>query len=377
MAFPTYPLNNIGREIIPFQIANQSGYRGQLYFYLVGTTDPTNPDHEWYYLSDLDGNVTKCVPTQGETSYSMPIADSQAIKLPRLSAMRMYFSFGAPLNLVVGSNGIPASPAGWLTDSNYRTLFDWIELTWEKNPNDYTLGGNTTQVDMFGIPFALSFTGFDPSGSPLTVQGGFSQGGLRNTILDALRGAPSPWSSLVVTDPDTGTDLRAVSPYHGMEMNLFPRDQLQGYIDDVWTTYTTKTLSASAEDVTFAGQVANGLLTFTPTTGGTTITFPKPDSFTVYTSGPVPQQSGGKLGVIQAALQADFLRSTLLASNLVPECDSGLYYQSPPINHYAKILHQYATGGGAYAFGFDDVCSKSSFIIVHNPVSAGVTLLGF
>ena len=68
MAFPTYPLNNIGREVIPFEIVDQTGYDGQLYVYLVWTTDPTNPEHEWYYLSDFDGNVAKCVPTQDETS---------------------------------------------------------------------------------------------------------------------------------------------------------------------------------------------------------------------------------------------------------------------------------------------------------------------
>jgi hypothetical protein len=219
--------------------------------------------------------------------------------------------------------------------------------------------------------------GSDALGNPLTEQGGFSAGGLRVKILATIKGAPGPWNNLALADPATGFELRAISPYHGMETNLFPRNQLQSYIDLVWETYTTQTLMASAENVTFAGKVVDGVFVFTPVTGGPKITFPKPDSFTVYTSGPVPDQAGGKPGVIQAAFQAAFMRSTLLVSNLLPDCDANVYYQSPPVNYYARIFHQFATNSGAYAFGFDDVCSKSSFIIVHNPVSAGITLLGF
>lgn len=371
----TYPTNNIGRELIPLTLINQTN-RGNLYFYLVGTTEPTNPANNWYYLSDFKGNVSLCQPTGNQqTTYSLKLADNQTILMPRLSAIRIYFSFDRPLYLAVGDNGIPNSPAGWLTDNNFNTLFDWVELTWEVNTTDMTLGGNTTQVDMFGLPFSLQLTGFDAEGKPLTQQGGFQTSGLRNKMISQIKKSPSPWNQLVFSDA-TGFDNRVISPYHGMEMKVFPKDQLDTYINQIWQKYTTEPLTAIAENVTFTGNVKDGNLIFTAPDCDPII-FPKPDSFMVYTSGPMPTVNTGKSGVIQAALQASFMRSTLLVNNTLPACDSSQYYQNDPVNFYAKTFHQFGTDGGAYAFGFDDVCSKSSFIIVHNPQSLQITLLGF
>ena len=372
-----YPKNNIGRELIPLKITNQTN-RENLYFYLVGTTEPLDQANHCYYLSNFNGDVTLCTKSDGETSYSMPLTETETVvQLPRLSAVRIYFSFDSKLNVVVGDNGIPSSPAGWAKDSNFHTLFDWIEATWEVNATDMTLGGNTTQVDMFGLPMAFSLTGFNADKQPVTVTGGFNHGGLRNKIFDALKQTPAPWNKLVISDAAKGEDYRAISPYHGMELDeLFPRNQLDDYIKRVWEKYTTETLTASAEGVTFTGQVSGDDLVFKSDTGET-ITFPKPNSFMVYTSGPLPTEPGAKAGVIQAALQASFLRSTLLVSSNLPDCNSADYYRDEPVNQYAKTFHQFGTDGGAYAFGFDDVCSKSSFIIVHNPRSAEITLLEF
>jgi hypothetical protein len=369
-----YPKNNIGRELIPLKITNQTN-RGNLYFYVVGTTKPANSENNCYYLSDFNGNVTLCTKVNGETSYSLPLTETETIiQLPRLSALRIYFSFDKKLNITVGDKGIPSSPAGWVKDTNFQTLFDWVEATWEVNASDMTLGGNTTQVDMFGLPFALSLIGFDANKQPLTVTGGFSHGGLRHQIFEAFKKISAPWNKLVISD---GEDYRVISPYHGMELDeLFPRNQLDDYINQVWAKYTTDTLTATAEGITFTGQVSEGNLVFTNSTSDT-ITFPKPNSFMVYTSGPIPTKGGAKAGVIQAALQAGFMRSTLLRSSTLPDCNFADYYQDEPVNLYAKTFHHFGTDGGAYAFGFDDVCSRSSFIIVHNPISAQITLLEF
>lgn len=307
----------------------------------------------------------------------MPLTGTETvIQLPRLSAIRVYFSFDKKLNLVVGDNGVPGSPAGWAKDSNFHTLFDWVEATWEVNETDMTLGGNTTQVDMFGLPFSLSMTGFDANKQPATVTGGFSHGGLRHQIFKALEEAPAPWSKLIISDAATGEAYRAISPYHGMELEQFPRNQLDDYIHQVWEKYSNEKLTATAEGVKFTGQVDDDNLVFTAA-DGEEIIFSKPDTFMVYTSGPLPTTRGAKAGILQAALQAAFMRSTLLLSSVVPECNSANYYRGEPVNLYAKTFHEYGTDGGAYAFGFDDVCSHSSFIIVHNPISAEITLLEF
>lgn len=279
-----YPKNNIGRELIPLKIVNQTK-RGNLYFYLVGTSDTDTPEHHWYYLSDVNGDVTLCTPTGGEeTSYSLPLSGTETvIQMPRLAGIRIYFSFDKKLNLTVPENGIPMSPAGWLQDSNFQTLFDWVEATWVTAGNDMTLGANTTQVDMLGLPFGFSLNGFDDNHQPITPSTGFVRGGERNQIMNALKQAPAPWNKLVISDETTGEDARIISPYHGMELDLFPRSQLDDYIEQVWAKYTTETLTTSAEDVTFTGQVKEGNLVFTDGAGNT-ITFPKPTGFMVYST---------------------------------------------------------------------------------------------
>lgn len=358
---------------IPLTIVNET-QRGPLYMYLVGTTDPKDPEHHWYHLRDFSGALERCVP--GEATYSLPLPSAETtIQLPRLSGMRIYFSFAAELPITVGADGIPGTPVGWAPGASFHTLFDWIELTWEVNAHDTTLGGNTTQVDMFGLPFALSLTGSDAGGKPTTVTGGFGEAGLRDKIFAAIKQAPAPWPNLVIAAPD-GSDLRVVSPYHGMELETFPRDQLAAYIDAVWAKYADEPLLASAEGVALTGKVVDGALVFTG--GDEPITFARPDGFTVYTSGPTPTgPRSSAAGVLQAALQAAFLRSTLLVSNRLPDCRSDLYYRHEPVNRYAAALHAFATRGGAYAFGFDDVCEGSSFVIVHQPRAAKITLLPF
>jgi hypothetical protein len=379
----SYPKNNIGRELIPLTIRNQSK-QGNLYFYLVGTTEPTNQANHCYYLSDFNGDVTLCTPTDGETSYSLPLTEAETvIQFPRLSAVRIYFSFDKKLNVVVGENGIPSATIGWVKDSNFETIFDWIEPTWEVNATDMTLGINTTQVQMFGIPFSLTASGFNADKQPVTLSDGFKAGTSRHQIIDAFKQAPAPWNKLVVSAPAGDVDYRVISPDTGMQFDdSFPRNQLDDYIKQVWEKYTTETLTASAEGVTLKGQVNDtGNLVFTSDAGAKIAAFPKPDTYTVYTSGPVPTdvspENAGKAGVIRTALQAGFMRSTLLVNAALPDCDTDGYYKSEPVNQYARTFHQFGIDGKAYAFGFDDVCDQSGVIIVHNPQSIAITLLEF
>jgi hypothetical protein len=216
--------NNLGQEIIPLTIINQTS-QSNLYLCLMGTTNPNTPEHNWYYLSDFNGNVTQCSPTDS-TNYCLQIQANQSMQLPQLSGIRLYFSFGKPLAITVGSNGIPNSPVGWVKDANFETLFDWIEVTWSVNsPTDMMMSLNTDQIDMFGFPITFSLQGFDPSGNALTQQGGFSAGVSRQKTISAFKTAPSPWNNLVITEG--GMDLRVISPEHGMEdqMGLFPKNQ--------------------------------------------------------------------------------------------------------------------------------------------------------
>ena len=63
-----------------------------------------------------------------------------------------------------------------------------------------------------------------------------------------IKDPSEPWSNLILPDlnrPFLGIPLRIFSPYHGMELNLFPKNQLETYIDKVWTYYTKKNLRVS------------------------------------------------------------------------------------------------------------------------------------
>jgi hypothetical protein len=39
------------------------------------------------------------------------------------------------------------------------------------------------------------------------------------------------------------------------------------------------------------------------------------------------------------------------------------------VNEYAHVIHENAVKGLAYAFGFDDTCSQSSYIGVYAPTA--------
>lgn len=381
---PEYELNNIQRELIPLTIINKTK-RSNLFFYLNGTSDPNNPGGNWYYLKDLDGNVSQCHPNDSTTDYSIQITeDEQKLKLPRLSAMRMYFSFDKKLEFTVGPHGIPDSPSGWNVNMNYHTLFDFIEPTWEINPNEPTIsrntfGWNTSQVDMFGLPITLELTGLDDNGNPTTGKSGFNEAGLRNKIFNAIFNAPAPWNQLLISDGNFYP--RVLCPYKGMELNLFPEDHLDGYINDVWKHYETHTLKISFGGIAYSGQVTEQIFVFKPDNGeGEILNFPKPTSKMVYEEGPKPAAGTSDMttaNMIKKALGAGFMRSTLLANPEQPVCDSTKYYEDGYINWYAKTFHEYGMDHKAYAFGFDDVCSQSSFFSVHYPESAKITLLEF
>jgi Beta-1,3-glucanase len=301
-----------------------------------------------------------------------------SIKLPRLSAGRLYFS-ATPFFVGVGSNGVPIPGPGWVRDSgNYRTLFDWIELTWEP---DMVLGVNTTQVDMFAIPFLIQLKGNDDTNKAVTRYGGFfteqpQKFMIRQKIMTDIHDSKTVFSKLVIGD--SGLPDRVISPYNGMHIGSFPENQLEDYIDQVWNEYTKNSLNArNVNGTDFMGRVNNKTndLVF-HAKDGETISFKKPSSFEVYTSGPLANEKGQHADRLRACLQASFLRSTLLKSADLPEYNPNLYYNNPPVNMYAKVLHSAAASGGAYAFGFDDVCDKSSFVSVHNPTELSIYLLG-
>jgi hypothetical protein len=292
----------------------------------------------------------------------------------------MYVSLGAPLKVNVSSSGVPGSPPGWVaSDPNYNTLFDWVEFTFDSTG----WNGNTTAVDMYGLPLQIALNGSSGTQTVGTLPGG------RSTVLNGLESTPG-WSGTVITGPAAGLGttlaLRAIAPFHAIDNGTFDAHYLDAYISSVWTKYTTQTLTMNTSAWgTYTGQVANGMLTFTQP-GQTPISFAEPSTYDVFANsgtlaadpcGGAPSTACLVQGQMADALSGAWNRTTLGVDSTIPACSSSEFYSTAPTNEYAKEIHANSVRGLAYGFGFDDSCDYSSFIADRAPTSVTVTIEPF
>jgi hypothetical protein len=398
-------INNINSSkdlyVLIFGVINEDDGKG----FLVGKT---------VYVTNIAGDVaiTPAIPATAERSLSLNVGigtDTQ-LTLPKLAAVRIYSSIGAPLLVHTGGikgGGIVTPTSENPKDPNFNTMFDFTELTWvpqgaiPDHPDITTnLGVNVTEVDSFGLPQQFTIEGTDPASfQPNTaLSGGFLSTVRRHTLLEKLQGFGLPWSGLIV-----GSGARALAPNLGIIGGFFPADQLDNYTNQVFQKYTSSpplTATVSAADngdcpsVTyhFTGRTSGGELVFSDTSkGGPIFSLAKWSTLNAYEgSFPygslVPQESCDRPDVLaalalQANLQAALMRTTLLINpnltNTQQSCPSpSTFYTHKPVNMYAKLWHESGINGKAYAFGFDDVCSQSSFQLIFNPTKLTITLVG-
>jgi len=268
-------------------------------------------------------------------------------------------------------------------------------------------GANLTQLDFFGLPLQLDNYGYKPDlKTEEHLITGF-EGNARSTVLKAIKGLKEPWSNLIIPDLNPafpGIPLRVFSPYHGMELNLFPTNQLETYIDRVWTYYTKKNLRVTVNGREYTGLVHSDgpnkdLFVFEPPSGvglpPVIIMNPNKNSRVDFISGSKdayecqiqvdvvpPEPLWRDASEIARDFGAGFMRSTLgvgvvngIDLDTLPACDQvGQFYKHEPINMYAAILHENAILQNAYAFGYDDVCEQSSVGITKNPTKLVLTV---
>src|SRR5271166_596924 len=401
--------NDGGLEIIPFQIVNQSGLNAPLYVWIQGIIPDKKPN-EYVYVNDLKGNVADMPKSSAKATFSMLLPEKDTmLALPRLVSLRIYLSFGDQLFTTTSADGNPVSPSGWspgdpVQGGNYAKLWDYFELTWTRdNPTTTALGANLTQLDFFGLPLQLDNYGYKPDlKTQEHLKTGF-EGNARSTILKTINGLGEPWNKLVLPDLNPafpGIPLRVFSPYHAMELDLFPQNQLEAYIDRVWTYYTKKNLRVTVNGREYTGLVhtdgpTKDLFVFEPPTGSglqpVKIMNPNKNGRVGFISGSKdvyecqiqldvvpPEPLSADAADIARDLGAGFLRSTLgvgVDLDTLPACDQvGQYYRHEPIDMYAAILHENAILQKAYAFGYDDVCEQSSVGITKNPSKLALTV---
>jgi hypothetical protein len=391
--------NNEGLEIIPLNITNDVGGTRPLFVYIVGIlpiASNTYQAGDWLYVSDLQGNVniTPSIPAAAPISLGINVGTDQStqMKLPKLTAVRIYFSLGNGLLVQTNSQqgAAPSAPCGWCgagnieNNNNFNTIFDWVELAWTGDGSVTTMGGNTTEVDMFGLPLLLALAGTDPVNNQPTIEyAGFRD--KRPTILNAYTSLGAPWTSLLLSSIG-GTRLRVVAPYHGIEMGVFPATELQSYIDAVWTFYASHTMTvmhSCGQDGgivhSYTGQQSAGNLIFSEN-GIAKFQFPKPNTLTVYRNeiAPSPLPSDPLTLClargVAAKLGGAFVRTNLLVSSNLDACRVSQFYVNDPITKYAQIFHQFGLYGLAYSFGYDDTCEQSSYITVQNPTAVSISI---
>ncbi len=368
------------RSSIPLTVvdATQAPPSRDVFFAVIGV----GQNGTWVHLR-RDGILAPCRQhdngPSGYADYSLRLGRRRAMEvmLPRIpGGARLYVSIGEPLGFPVSDQNVPGSPSGWTPeDPNYRILFDWVEFTYNENG----WGGNTTMVDMFGIPLEIALRGSTGVARVGVVPGG------RERIFTSLREHPVFSPLVIVFD---GEIRRAISPFHGIDNGVFDARYLQPYIDAVWSKYRSDDLKMDAPGYgRFEGRVdESGRLVFMQP-GQAAIAFVRPATRDVFACagalaprncGPSPSQECSVQGQIAAALGAAFNRTTLLLGDEIPYCRSENFYRNSATNVYSAAMHAQSRGGLAYGFPFDDNCNEfSSFIFESNPTAVRVTIPPF
>lgn len=369
------PAQAVGPALLPVTVTNTTGRSDPVYLYVIGVQ----------LSSGRLGYVTSggaFVPWTGGQIPPSPAPDvsipgpgnggSTTIQFPRGFSGRAYFSLGQKLKFFLTPDGL-VQPAPWAAgDANRDILFDWSEFTY----NDSGLWLNSSQVDMFAIPHAVTVTG----ATGVTRRTGDVVANGRNAVIDGIRAQPG-WAGTVHTRSD-GTVLRVLAPGKAAGAGLLSTTYLDSYIASAWNAYTTKTLTvtpfADQPAIRYYGRTSGNTMTFTNGSGQVVASFNRPSSASVWgCDGDLPAPNDQVVGPISRTLCAALNRGTLGTIDTQPSTNAADFYRRNPTNQYARLIHANMTDGRAYAFAFDDVGGFESLVHDGDPRSAGLILSPF
>jgi hypothetical protein len=305
------------------------------------------------------------VPWEGRTwcDYGIPLQAGARLDLDRsvpVNSGRLYLSVGSPVYLRVDetTGGLvqpdPADPA----DPNRVLRYDWIELTLDGSG----FHGNTTCVDQFGLPIAM--TVFDRA-DPLRPVGRVGLTESRSALFEAYR-AEVPPAFAALADP---RERRILAPAHGeFSAAGAERDYLRGYIDQMWAKYRREPLILMPDEGTFTGRVDPGdRIVFTRDGDpGSYVLQAKPTSQEVFLGNGVLAQGNATEKVLGAQVAA-MLNRHVLETPLAWR-DARGYFRREPCNSYARFWHQHGLEHRAYGFAYDDVNDQSSSLATPAPL---------
>ena len=183
------PAQAIGPALLPVTVTNNTGRSDAVHLYVIGIQLSSGR------LGYVNQGGT-FIPWTGGQNPPSPAPDASipgpgnggtaTVQFPRGFSGRVYFSLRDKLKFFLTPDGL-VQPAPWAGgDANRDILFDWSEFTY----NDAGLWLNSSQVDMFAIPHAVTVTG--ANGASRRTGDVVNNG--RNAIIDGIR-AQSGWAN--------------------------------------------------------------------------------------------------------------------------------------------------------------------------------------
>lgn len=316
------PLNP-GMELT-CQFVNNSGYPDNQVYIAVIARDAANTV---CYLNAA-GAMIPVAGGQNVSMYSMTLNTFSGLQFPSvMTSGRLWISYGAPMNMPTFAGGGIAQPnLGNPGDPNVNTVFDWMEF----NVGGGRIFCNTTQVDMFGIPYTMEL--YDDAG------------------LNSIRGIPYCYSDVVSryqafmnSIPGAGIfnslvgSRRIVAPGHGSFAAGQPNGSyFDAYIASIWSG------------------------PFRP----------------AGVSQPTTQDVFGASGPLATQAQVDASMNRHVQDQPGNVNNPAAYYQSGPANYYGAFWHTVNLAGKAYGFPYDDANDQSSLQVSDHPRALVINLSG-
>ncbi len=376
----------LNAQRLPYEIANNSEFAdSEVYVAIVGEelpggkfiwVDPVNGQINRMSRSDntvpgpiIDGNAGPGLDGRYANAFRrLSDIPNKTLQIPQIAGCRIFISYESQLFLYFfGYDGAPRGYAGANleneTDPNQGITFEVIELTY----NQFGIFNNTSRVDAFQYPIGLEVEGpgfFKRVGELKTREEIFSE--WERTAPPAFRG---------LLDRGKG---RIIFP---TKSETFPRDYLDGYINDIWNKYRNDELFFSSDAGNWRGRVEGDAFVLRRESDGQIGRIPGKPSTLEAMEGSGVMASGGRWDlVVQAQFVAAITRHaidlTAPSGQFQNWGDASRYYQVEPYNWYSKFLHRedISFEGQTYTFAYDDVYDQSSTIAFSNPTRAKITL---
>ncbi|WP_420593836.1 beta-1,3-glucanase family protein [Deinococcus sp.] len=363
VVLPPAPAGRINLRVV--NQTNGAYPDSQVYWAIYGY----NPSTRALSYVNRSGNLVQANPADNDApghlskngnnyaNYFNRISDAGAVTIPKMFGARLYLSVGSPMFIkilgVPGGVGFAGPDVNNPGDPNTDIIWDFNEFTY----NDIGFFGNTTRVDQFGFPTRIRLVGND--GSDKTLGENVS----RDQIFNDFSNIPQGEFRNLVRRP-----YRILAPKAGDFAAGRPQaNYFNGYIDQIWNTYTSRDLVLTNDAGTYRGRVQGGNFVFNRDGGPSGLVIGKPNSVMVFEANGVFDTGSDQEKIVGAQLAAAINRHLVIDVDPSQWSNDSTYYRNGPANFYAKFWHDRSIDGKAYGFAYDDVFSKATLLQNNNP----------